>query len=74
MRLEEQVVEISHNMSLIMVALANKLGRTREVGVSNSEIRLEGKLGENEDVEKESRKEPRKGNLIRMLLTLHSPY
>jgi hypothetical protein len=53
-RLEEKVVDISHNMSLLMVALASKLRPFREVGGSNSEIRSDGKLGDNEDPEKES--------------------
>jgi hypothetical protein len=43
-----------------MVALTNKLGPFVEVGVSNSEIGSEGKLGDNEDLEKKSRKEPKK--------------
>jgi hypothetical protein len=47
-------------MSLLMVALASKLRPFREVGGSNSEIRSDGKLGDNKDPEKESRKEPKK--------------
>jgi hypothetical protein len=59
-RLEEKVTDISHNMSLLMVALASNLRPFREVGGSNSEIISEGKLRDNEDPEKESRKEPKK--------------
>ena len=43
-----------------MAALASKIGPFGEVGGSNREIILEGKLGDNEDPEKESRKEPKK--------------
>jgi hypothetical protein len=42
-RLEEKVIDISCNMTLLMVALANNLRPFREVGGSNSEIRSEGK-------------------------------
>jgi hypothetical protein len=35
-RLEEQVTDISHNMSLLMATLASKLRLIREVGDSNS--------------------------------------
>jgi hypothetical protein len=59
-RLEEKVIDISHNMSLLMVALASNLRPFREVGGSNSEIRSDGKSGDNEDLEKESWKEPEK--------------
>ena len=51
-RLEEQVTGISRNTSL-MAALARKLIPFREVGGSNLEIRSDGKLGDNEDLEKE---------------------
>jgi hypothetical protein len=36
MKLEEQVVDISHNMSPLMVALENKFGIFGEVGSSKS--------------------------------------
>jgi hypothetical protein len=62
-RLEEKVVDISCNMSLLMVALASKFRPFREVGGLNSEIRSDGKLGDNEDPEKESWKEPKKEKL-----------
>jgi hypothetical protein len=62
-RLEEKVTDISHNMSLLMVALARNLRPFREVGGSNSEIRSDGKLGDNEDPKKESWKEPKKEKL-----------
>jgi hypothetical protein len=59
-RLEEKVIDISRNMSLLMVALARKLGPFREVGGSNSEIGSDEKSRDNEDPEKESWKEPEK--------------
>jgi hypothetical protein len=58
--LEEQVTNISHNMSLLMVALESKLGLLREFGDSNSEIILDGKPRDNEDPKKESWKEHEK--------------
>jgi hypothetical protein len=57
LKLEEQVIDISHNMALLMVALENKFGPFGEVGGSNSEVGLDEKLGDNEDPEKESKKE-----------------
>jgi hypothetical protein len=48
-RMEEQVVDISCNMSLLMAALASKLIPFREVGGLNSEIGSNGKLRDNED-------------------------
>jgi hypothetical protein len=47
-------------MSLLMAALASKLRPFKEIGGSNSEIGLDKKLGDNEDLEKESWKEPKK--------------
>jgi hypothetical protein len=41
--LEAQVVDISHNMNLLMVALARKLRPFGDDGGSNSENRSEGK-------------------------------
>jgi hypothetical protein len=55
-RLKEQVTNISRNMSLLMAALASKLEPYEEAGGSNSKIGSEGKSGDNEDPEKESRK------------------
>jgi hypothetical protein len=55
--------DISHNMNLLMVALASKLRPFRDDGGSNSEIRLEGKLGDQEDSGKESWKEYEKEKL-----------
>jgi hypothetical protein len=60
LRLEEQVVDISRNMALLMKALANKFGPFEEVGGSNLEVRSNEKIGDSEDLEKESRKEPEK--------------
>ena len=60
MRLEEKVTNISHNISLLMVALARKLGLFEEVRGPKSKIRSDRKLGDNKDLEKESWKEPKK--------------
>jgi len=58
-RVEEKVVDIYHNMSLLMEALASKLGLFEEFGGSNSKIASDKKLGDSEDPEKESWKEPK---------------
>jgi hypothetical protein len=42
-RLEEKIDDRSHNMFLLMTTLKSKLRLLREVGGSNSEIKLEGK-------------------------------
>jgi hypothetical protein len=44
-------------MSLLIAVLASKLRLFGEVGGLNSKIGLDGKLRDNEDPEKESRKE-----------------
>jgi hypothetical protein len=59
-RLEEKVTDISHNMSLLMVALASKLRPFREVGGSNSEIRSDGKSGIMKTQKRSHGKNPRK--------------
>jgi len=59
-RLEYQVTNISHNMSLIMPDLARNIKKFREARGSNFEIRSEGKLRDNQDLEKELRKDPKK--------------
>jgi hypothetical protein len=53
--LEEQVVDISHNMSH-MATLARNLRPFKEAIGSNSYIKSKGKMGDNEDLEKDSRK------------------
>jgi hypothetical protein len=55
-RLEEKVTDLSRNMSLLMEDLENKMRPFKEVGGSKSKIRSNGKLGDNEDIDKESRK------------------
>jgi hypothetical protein len=50
-------------MSLLMGALASKLELFGEFEGSNSKIGSEGKLGNNEDPKKESRKNPKKDQL-----------
>jgi hypothetical protein len=59
-RLEAQAINISHNMNLLMAALANKLRLFRDDGGSNIEIKSEGKSGDQEDSRKESWKESEK--------------
>jgi hypothetical protein len=56
LRLKEKIVDIFCNMSLFMVALENKFGHFKEVGGSNTEVGYDEKLGDNEDLQKESRK------------------
>jgi hypothetical protein len=58
--MEEKVIDISHNMSLLMEALSINIGPFEEDGGSNSYIRSKWKLGENEELEKDLRKEPKK--------------
>jgi hypothetical protein len=53
--LEDKFNDISHNIPLLIVDLVSKLRSFREVGSSNSDIGSEGKLGDNEDLEKDSR-------------------
>jgi hypothetical protein len=48
-RLEEKFTDIFYNMSLLVAALAIKLGPFREVEGSNLEIKSNGKLWDNED-------------------------
>jgi hypothetical protein len=56
-RLEEQVVDISRNMALLMEAVDNKFRPFREVGSSNSEVVSDEKLGDSEDPKKELKKD-----------------
>jgi hypothetical protein len=58
--LEEHVVDISHNMSLLMVALASMPPPLKEVGGSKSKFGSDEKLGDNEDLEKHPKKDPKK--------------
>jgi hypothetical protein len=44
LRMEEQVVNIYHNMSLLMVTLTSKIIQFEEVGGSKYEIISKGKL------------------------------
>jgi hypothetical protein len=61
-RLSEKFSNIYYNMSLLMASLARNLIPFRELGGSNSEIISEGKLRDNEDLENESWKKPKKRN------------
>jgi hypothetical protein len=49
MRMEDQVVDISHNISLLTAALERNLKPFGEVAGSNSETILDEKLGDNKD-------------------------
>jgi hypothetical protein len=53
LRMEEKFDNVYCNMALLMVTLTNNIIPFGKVGGSNSEV----KLGENEDLKKESRKE-----------------
>jgi hypothetical protein len=68
-RLEEKVTNISRNMALLITTLSNNLGPFREAKGSNLEISSEGKLGDNEDPKKESRKDPEKEKPISSAIT-----
>jgi hypothetical protein len=48
-RLEEKVIDTSHNMSFLMVDLESKLKLFREVGGLNLEIGSNRKSGDNEN-------------------------
>jgi hypothetical protein len=73
-KLEEQVVDISCNMALLMVNLMNKFIPFWEVVGSNSEIGLDEKPRYNEDPEKESKKILRKRNHVSVPSLLHTLY
>jgi hypothetical protein len=55
--LKKKVVDISHNMSLLMAALERNLGPFREAGGYDSNIGSEGKPGGNENPENKTTKE-----------------
>jgi hypothetical protein len=48
-KIEEQVIHISHNIALLMVVLASKIGPFGEVEDSDSDIKSQGKSRDNED-------------------------
>jgi hypothetical protein len=59
-RLEMQVVEINHNMNLLIEALEINIEPFGDDGGSKSKIKLEDKYGDNEYPKNESWKEPEK--------------
>jgi hypothetical protein len=59
-KMEAKVTNISHNMSILMLALKNKFGPFREFGISNLRGILDEKSRDKEDREKESKNEPLK--------------
>jgi hypothetical protein len=59
-RLEEKFIDISCNMDLLMANLANNFIPFGKVGGSKSEFGSDDKLRDSEDLEKESKKEPKK--------------
>jgi len=60
--MEDKVVDISHNMSLLMEVLERKVMLFGKFGGLNAEIKWDGKLGDNEDPKNKSQKEPEKEN------------
>jgi hypothetical protein len=69
--LEEQVIDISHNMYLLMESLANNFGPFGEVGGSNIEVGMDEKSRDNEDLE-DSKKSQRNRNQAPMSSLLHN--
>jgi hypothetical protein len=57
---EKELVDISRNMALLIVALTNKFGIFGKVCISNSKDDQTKKLRDTEDLENESEKEPEK--------------
>lgn len=55
--LESQVVQISHNMTIFMVALENKFEPFKQFGDCNSKASSDGKFGDKEDQKKRAKKE-----------------
>lgn len=62
--LKQEVVVISHNVSLIMVALSNKLGIFGEYGGSVVGDKPEGRLGDWEETKNKTKNNPKKINLV----------
>jgi hypothetical protein len=73
-RLEERVVNISCNISLLMVALENRFVPFRKVGVSNSEDGFDEKPGDSEDPKRSQEKNLRKSNQVPVPSILHNLY
>ena len=48
-KLDIQVIDISHNMSILMAALESKFGPVNDFGISNSYIGSKGKLEDKEN-------------------------
>jgi len=48
--MEAQVVDISHNLTILMVTLDRKIKPLGEFGSSNLEASLDGKFGDKEDI------------------------
>lgn len=59
-QLKSQVANINHNMSLLMVALNNKLWIFNVYGCSNIEVRSKRRSGDREQLLKDPKKEPKK--------------
>ena len=60
LRLKQQAADINYYVNLLIVALRNKLGIYGEDWGSNVEVRSEGGLADQEDIENRPKKEPRK--------------
>lgn len=66
---------MSCNISLVMVDLTNKFGPFGDVGGSNLEVGLGEKSGDNEYLEKESKKELEKEKPFSSVITPpHTPF
>jgi hypothetical protein len=72
--MEEQVVDISRNMALLLADLANKFGTFREVGGSNSKNRFDEK-GRDSETNKRSRENIlKKNNQVLVPSLIHNIY
>ena len=47
--MEEQIIDISHNMTILMKILQRKFGAFEKFGSSKSEVGSNGKYGDKED-------------------------
>lgn len=57
-QLEQQVMNINHNVNLLFITVSNKLGIFGEEGGLNVEEKSEGGFGDQEDADNQLKKEP----------------
>lgn len=55
---------MAHNMAILMVDILNKFLSLREIGGCKWDVELEDKCGDNEDLEKDLKKGPKKERSI----------